>query len=379
MMNRVTVIGLGRIGLPIALILEKTGFPVIGIDINKSHLNAINTKSLYIEEPRINHLFKTSKIRVCTQPSISDIFLICVPTPLTQKKEADLSCLHSAMMIIQSVLQKGNLVIIESTCPIGTTNEIASHFPGVHFAYCPERIMPGKILKELTSCDRLIGGVDSKATKKAVKFYSFFCRGKLHKVAAKMAEAVKLAENAYRNVNIAFANELSMLATSIGLSDRELIALANCHPRVNILHPGPGVGGHCIPVDPEFLIQRFPKETMLLQASKIVNEKRTTWVEEEIKKAIERNCSQIIALFGLTYKANISDFRHSPALAIYQSLKKRYKVIPVDPFYAKGVDIQNAITKADLLVGLVAHDAFRKINKRFLQGKIIFDYAQVFP
>lgn len=378
MMNRVTVIGLGRIGLPIALILEKTGFPVIGIDINKSHLNAIKTKSLFIEEPTINHLFKTSKIRVCTQPSISDIFLICVPTPLTEKKEADLSCVHSAMMIIQSVLQKGNLVIIESTCPIGTTDEIASHFPGVHFAYCPERIMPRKILKELTSCDRLIGGVDSKASKKAVEFYSFFCRGKLHKVRAKMAEAVKLAENAYRNVNIAFANELSMLAKSIGLSDRELIALANCHPRVNILHPGPGVGGHCIPVDPEFLIEKFPKQTILLQASRMVNEKRTRWVEEEIKKGIEHNCSQIIAIFGLTYKANISDFRHSPALAIYKSLKKRYKVIPVDPFYPKGVAIQNAIKQADLLVGLVAHDAFRNINKQFLQGKIIFDYAQVF-
>ncbi|NGX26210.1 MAG: UDP-N-acetyl-D-mannosamine dehydrogenase [Chlamydiae bacterium] len=377
-MNHVAVIGLGRIGLPTALVLEKSGFQVIGIDTDESRLNAIKTKALHIDEPDIRSLFKASKISVSNQPTAADIFLICVPTPLTQEKKADLSHLQSAIAMIQPFLTKENLVIIESTCPIGTTDEIASHFPGVYFAYCPERVMPGKLLKELIECDRTIGGVDQKATEKAIEFYSRFCRGSLHKTQAKMAEAVKLAENAYRDVNVALANELSMFARRIGLSDQELIALANCHPRVDILKPGPGVGGHCIPIDPEFLIEAFPKETTLLQAARVVNEQKRIWVEEEIEKGIRQHRCQTIALFGLTYKANISDFRHSPALAIYENLKEKYHVIPIDPFYPEGVPIQNGIKQAEMVVGLVAHDAFRVLDKNSLNGKIILDYAEVF-
>lgn len=377
-MNHVTVIGLGRIGLPIALLLEKSGFQVTGVDTNKRHLHAIKTKTLHIDEPDIAALFRASKIPVSTQSSSSDIFLICVPTPLTLEKQADLSQVQGAISMIQPFLKKENLVVIESTCPIGTTNEAASHYPGIHFAYCPERVMPGNLLKELTECDRIIGGVDSNATKKAVSFYSRFCRGNLHQTEAKMAEAIKLAENAYRDVNIALANELSMLARKMNLSYQELISYANCHPRVNILSPGPGVGGHCIPIDPQFLIQAFPQDTTLLQAARAVNEEKRRWVEEDIEKNIQKHSCRTIALFGLTYRANISDFRNSPAFAIYESLRKKYRVIPVDPFYPEGILLQEGIKEAEMVIGLVAHDVFHVVNKDSLQGKIILDYAEVF-
>ncbi len=377
-MEIVSVIGLGRIGFPTALILKKSGYRVFGIDTDENRLNAIRSKTIDICEPEIQTLLNQFEIFVSNKPAASDIFLICVPTPLMPDKKADLSFVHSAIASIQPHLREGNMVVIESTCPVGTTDEIARHFHGIHFAYCPERAMPGNLLKEITECDRTIGGVGEAATEKAEEFYGRFCKGKLHKTGAKMAEAVKLAENAYRDVNIALANELSMVASGLGLCDQELLALANHHQRVNILKPGPGVGGHCIPVDPYFIIEAFPEETSILQAARTTNERKQVWVENKIEEEIQRYGCNTIALLGLTYKADTSDFRLSPALQIYQNLKEKHRVIPIDPFYSKGVSLEEGIEQAEMVVGLVAHDAFRSVNKSSLEGKIVLDFAGVF-
>lgn len=374
----VLIVGLGRIGLPLVLLLAKSGVSVTGVESDKSRVSAIKAKTLQLEEPELYSLLLDWDFPVTNAPSFSEIFVLCVPTPLTKEKKADLSCVEKAMAMIAPFLKKGNLVIIESTCPIGTTERIANGFPGVDFAYCPERVIPGNLLKELIECDRIVGGVNEVASERAAAFYRQFSKGKIHKTNAKTAEAVKLFENAYRNVNLAFANEVSLIAKKVGLCDQEVISLANAHPRVDILNPGPGVGGHCIPVDPEFLIEAFPNETDLLQASCHVNKQKQIWVERDIERHIQSHKYKKIAFFGLSYKADVSDFRNSPSFAIYESLRKKYSLIPVDPFYPNSATIEAALSQADLIVALVAHTPFKALDKSLLKGKKVLDYAGVF-
>lgn len=288
LLKKVCVIGLGRIGLPIALLLKDLGFSVVGVDLNERHLSEIETKTLRLDEEDLQQLFERVSLPIGRAPCEADVFLICVPTPVTDQNRADLSLLYQAIDSIVPVLKKGNLVLIESTSPVGTTDALAHRLPGIHIAYCPERVMPGNLLKELTSCDRIIGGIDPLSGQIAASFYKSFCEGALHLTSAKMAEAVKLAENSFRDVNLAFANELSMLASALDLSANELISLANFHPRVNILSPGPGVGGHCIPVDPLFFIEAFPKKTPLMQAARHVNEHKQIWVAQEIERSLQK-------------------------------------------------------------------------------------------
>lgn len=374
MKAKVSIVGLGRIGFPIALILKKQGFDVSGVDIDK----AVLKKQSLFDEPGIKELFSLHPIPIYTKPRFADIHLIAVPTPLNSNYKADLSFLNEAIESLIPILKKRDLILIESTCPIGTTEKIAKKVPHAHLAYCPERVLPGNILHELIHNDRIIGGIDPVSTEKGYAFYASFIKGKVIKTNAKTAEGVKLAENAFRDVNIAFANELSMIASNVGISHTELIDLANHHPRVNILKPGPGVGGHCIPIDPYFLIEGSPKQSKLIAAAREVNKQKETWVLDQIKSKIQKHqCKKIVCL-GLTYKANVNDFRESPALSITDTLKREFNICSIDPFFNPSDSIEGRVKDADMVVTLVAHDCFKEIPDSILSGKVTLDFAGVF-
>lgn len=378
MNKKVCVLGLGRIGLPMALVLQKEGYKITGVDLDPNVLDSIRLKKHSQEEPGILDLLNRFPFPILQKPVEAEIYLIAVPTPLLNEKRADLSSLHNAIDSLLPILKKGDLVIIESTCPIGTTKRLQKKLPGALLAYCPERVLPGNLLYELIHNDRIIGGVNPEATEIASSFYSTFVKGKLWETDASTAEAVKLAENAYRDVNIAYANELSMIADTHSLSSKEIIQLANHHPRVNILNPGPGVGGHCISVDPYFLMENASEDMSIIACARLVNEKKKHWVLEKIKKEIKNHQCKKIACLGLTYKPNVQDFRESPALFIMETLAKDYPVIPIDPFYEKSPKIEWGIDKADMIVALVAHDVFKDVPQSLLKGKTILDFAGVF-
>lgn len=386
MKKKVCVLGLGHIGLPIATLLANCDYEVLGIDINQSVINQIQSSNYCYPEPGLQDLIQTALdkgfLKVSSQPSQADIFIIAVPTPLMENMNADISYVNSAVNAISPYIQKNNLVLIESTCPIGTTDSIASNLhkvcPDIYIAYCPERVLPGNILYELIHNDRVVGGIDETSTSLAVAFYKSFIKGDILPTTARMAEAVKLSENAYRDINIAFANELSLIANSINLDIDELIRLANRHPRVDILTPGPGVGGHCIAIDPWFLASAAPNFAGLIQKAREVNTKKTDWVIQRIKESASKTGTKVIACLGLTYKPNVSDIRESPALKIVESLEKEFIVLRVDPYVSKTENLDDAISRADMIVGLVKHQAFQKIPKNNLDGKHVLDFAGVF-
>ena len=378
MNKKVCVLGLGRIGLPTALVLQREGYEVLGIDLDLNVLDSIRLKTHSQEEPGIIDLLERFSFPLLQKPMEAEIYLIAVPTPLLNGKCADLSALHHAIDSLLPIVKKGDLVIIESTCPIGTTQRLQKKLPGTLLAYCPERVLPGKLLYELIHNDRIIGGIDQMATELASSFYATFVKGKLLKTDASTAEAVKLAENAYRDVNIAYANELSMIADTHSLSSKEIIQLANHHPRVNILNPGPGVGGHCISVDPYFLMESASEDASLIACARQVNEKKKHWVLEKIRQEIKSRQCKKIACLGLTYKPNVQDFREAPALFIMETLAKDYPVIPIDPFYKKSPKIEWGIDEADMIVALVAHDVFKALPQSLLKGKTILDFVGVF-
>lgn len=384
--NEAVMMGLGYIGLPTAAIMAKNGIKVIGVDINKSVVETVNKGEIHIVEPElaglVNIVIKEKRLKASTKPSISDVFLIAVPTPFKDDHAPDISYVESATKMIIPYLRVGNLFIIESTSPIFTTEKMAelifSERPelegNIYIAYCPERVLPGNVIYELENNDRVIGGLNEESTEAAISFYSKFVKSTLHQTNARTAEMCKLVENSSRDVDIAFANELSMICDKANINVWELIKLANKHPRVNILQPGTGVGGHCIAVDPWFIVSDFPDESKIIRTAREINNYKTLWVIEKVKNTIlqfnrENNRKPIVALMGIAFKPNIDDLRESPAKQVVEQLlafnEASYLVVEpnINSFDLLALtQYEAAYEKADIIVFLVAHREFLNLK-----------------
>lgn len=388
MRQRVCIIGLGYVGFPTACVIANAGYSVFGVDINQKVISNIHAGNYMDWQPQLKDLFikqiDSGNITVSTEIEPSDIYIITVQTPLDAENKPDIFYVRSAIETIQPHLKIGDLVLIESTCPIGTTEAIAkevlaAYSSSIYLAYCPERVLPGNIVHELIYNNRIIGGVDQESGMQAANFYSSFIRGEVEITDSRTAEAVKLIENTYRDINIAYANELSMLADHIDLNIHELIRLGNKHPRVNILQPGPGVGGHCIAIDPYFLASAAPESAALILKAREVNIHKTNWVIQKINKQAKENNVKTIACLGMSYKANVADTRESPAIKIIDSLEEEFYVIAIDP-YVSGIEfIHDILIEVDMIVLLVAHNIFLDIPNHLLQKKIFLDFTGVFP
>lgn len=394
----VVMMGLGYIGLPTAALIASRGLHVTGVDIHQNVVDTINKGQIHIVEPDldglVHHVVKESNLTATLEPVSADVYLIAVPTPFKDGFVPDVSFVLSAVTKITPTLEKGALVILESTSPVGTTRlieqqiykdrpELQGH---IFIAYCPERVLPGNILHELKHNDRAIGGINEVSTKKAISFYKHFVVGELHATNAKTAEMVKLVENASRDNQIAFANELSIICDKAGINVWDMIALANKHPRVNILNPGTGVGGHCIAVDPWFIVSEFPEESALIKKSRETNNYKTQWVLEKIKNKalgfkVENNRDAVIACMGLAFKPNIDDLRESPALLVAKTLKcDGFSTLNVEPNLDKSPIIEitgtsKAIEQADIIVFLVSHKEFKEIQ--LPKNKMVLDFCGV--
>ena len=398
-MKRICVIGLGYIGLPTAVLFSLKGFKVLGFDINSSIVKNINEGKSHIVEKDLDislrEVIKNKSFSAETEPSEAEVFIISVPTPHYLGKDniyfPDISNIIDAINSILPLLKKNDLIILESTSPVGTTETISKLISEntpfknneIHIAYCPERVLPGNIFNELKNNDRVIGGLNKESSNKAKDLYSNICDGEFFITNTSTAEMVKLSENAFRDVNIAFANELSIVCDSINVNVNELIKLSNKHPRVNILNPGCGVGGHCIAIDPWFIASQFPNKTPLIQKARDVNTNKTLWVLSKIKKLIKnfvekKGFSPAIGCLGLTYKPNIDDIRESPALKITQNLiSEGFQVLVADPNLKEHLDIELinfnlVLEKSDLVFILVAHKEFELIH---LNNQNIFNFS----
>lgn len=399
--QKVCVIGLGYIGLPTAALLASSGYYVSGVDINKQAVETINKGEIHIVEPDLDAFVRSAvsagRLQAYDTPQPADIFMISVPTPIkleSDNPEPSLECVFAAAKSIAPFITSGNLIILESTSPVGSTEQMAAvlktagvDVSKIHIAYCPERVLPGKIMSELVENDRVVGGLTAEATKAVSAFYKTFVKGEVLVTNAKTAEMCKLTENSFRDVNIAFANELSMLCDKEGIDTQELIGLASRHPRVNILQPGVGVGGHCIAVDPWFIVSRDPENAQLIKNSRIVNLRKTEWVLEKITHEAERKAKELVrkpklACLGLAFKPDIDDLRESPAVAITQKLiQKGYGVVAIEPNIEKHVSIplltlDDALKEADLFIVLVGHREFNNDNvKRMLKEVKAIDFC----
>lgn len=392
----VVMVGLGYIGLPTAGLIAGKGMNVLGVDINMAVVDTINSGKIHIIEPDldglIHHVINKGKLKAATTPANGKAYLIAVPTPFKENYEPDISFVLSATTSIIDYLEEGSLVILESTSPVGTTdklkaliNEKRPDLIGKYYlAYCPERVLPGNVIYELEHNDRVIGGIDSASTEKAIRFYKQFVKGTLHATGARTAEMCKLIENSYRDVNIAFANELSMICDKADINVWELIELANKHPRVNILKPGCGVGGHCIAVDPWFIVKKYPEEARIIRTAREINDYKEEWVKEKInnvalKFEMEHKRKPVIACLGLSFKPDIDDLRESPALEITESLiKDEMNILAVEPNIKSNghmviTNYEEALEKADISVYLVKHKVF-DMN---LDKNIILDFCGV--
>lgn len=398
---KVCFMGLGYIGLPTAVIAARHGIDVTGVDINPKVVETINRGEIHIVEPGLkelcNEVVSTGKLRASLTPEESEVYLIVVPTPFTGDHEPDISYVEAATRSVLPLLREGNLYIIESTSPVGTTEKMAnlifSERPELknklYIAYCPERVLPGKVIYELIHNDRVIGGIDEASTRKAMEFYGYFVKGKLHETNARTAEMCKLTENSSRDVQIAFANELSLICDKAGINVWELIELANKHPRVNILQPGSGVGGHCIAVDPYFITAEFPMESQIIGKAREINNYKAFWCAEKTRNTIqqfeiENGREPIIALMGLAFKPNIDDLRESPAKYIASKVMQGHNngdFMIVEPNISehkvfKLTDYKEAYEKADIVAFLVAHNEFKELVWR--DDKIILDFCGIF-
>lgn len=396
-MKSVVTIGLGYIGLPTSALIASNGVPVYGVDINQIVVDTINKGEIHIVEPELDGIVKKAVekglLKAGTKAIPSDVYLIVVPTPFKGDHEPDISYVEAATEGIIPLLKENDLYIIESTSPIGTTEKmkdlIYSKRPElsdkINIAYCPERVLPGNVMYELVHNDRVIGGIDEKSTEKAISFYSQFVKGKLHRTNARTAEMCKLTENASRDVQIAFANELSLICDKAEINVWELIELANKHPRVNILQPGCGVGGHCIAVDPYFITSHFPLESKIIGAAREINNYKAFWCVEKIqnetlKFELENKRKPVVAICGLAFKPDIDDLRESPAVYIAEKIQQTYSndhLLFVEP----NIDNHNrfsltnfdeALDKADILFVLVAHQEFKNLNIKPNQKVINF-------
>ena len=382
--RKICVIGLGYIGLPTAALLANKGFQVEGVDIKESIIETINNGDIHIEEPGLDKYVKkaveNNHLHASRTPSNADIFIIAVPTPFHEGYVPNIDYIIAATKMIAPFLKENNIVILESTSPVGTTEKMEQTLreegidtSKIYISHCPERVLPGNIMKELVQNDRIVGGINHKSTTETIKFYKNFVKGEIFATDANTAEMAKLTENSFRDVNIAFANELSMLCDKLNINSLELIRLANRHPRVNILNPGPGVGGHCIAVDPWFIIHKDPKNAKIIKTAREVNIYKTKWVIKKIKNvALEfektNGVKPIIGCFGLAFKPNIDDLRESPALYIAEQLKlDGYKILAVEPNIKNHSDFevvsqQEAIDRSDIFTMLVAHQGFETLD-----------------
>jgi UDP-N-acetyl-D-mannosaminuronic acid dehydrogenase len=394
-------IGLGYIGLPTAIVAADNGVEVVGVDVNPHIVETINEGKIHIVEPGLADLaakvVNNSWLKAQSEPESSDVFLIVVPTPFTGDHEPDTSYVEAATRNVIPFLKEGDLYIIESTSPVGTTENMAelifSERPElkdkIYIAYCPERVLPGNIIYELVNNDRVIGGLNPESTEKAVEFYSKFVKGVCHKTNTRTAEMCKLTENSSRDVQIAFANELSIICDKAGINVWELIELANKHPRVNILQPGSGVGGHCIAVDPYFITSAFPMESQIIGKARELNNYKAFWCAEKTQAAIknfelEHGREPVVALMGLAFKPNIDDLRESPAKYIATKVMQGHNnadFLIVEPNIDdhkvfKLTDYKEAYEKADIIAILVAHNQFKELP--WSDDKVILDFAGVF-
>ncbi|MDB3938260.1 UDP-N-acetyl-D-mannosamine dehydrogenase [Flavobacteriaceae bacterium] len=391
--------GLGYIGLPTAAVAASKGIRVLGVDVNPKVVDTINMGKIHIVEPDldkvVNEVVKKGLLKASLNPEEADAYFIVVPTPFKQNKRADISYVESATRMVIPFLKKGDLYVIESTCPVMTTEKMAELIfnerpelkDEIYIAYCPERVLPGNVLFELENNDRVIGGINELSSEKAVEFYSKFVKGSLHKTNARTAEMCKLTENSSRDSQIAFANELSMICDKADINVWELIQLANKHPRVNILQPGCGVGGHCIAVDPWFIVSEFPEQAQIIKRVRETNEYKADWcankVLETSQKFINENSREpIIACMGLAFKPNIDDLRESPAKYITSRLisEVRADVLVVEPNIDSHnsfniTNFQEAYDKADIVVWLVGHNEF--INVSINENKIELDFCGI--
>ncbi len=393
--------GLGYIGLPTAIISSQHGINVCGVDINPKVVEKTNRGELHIVEPGLQDLLKkavdSKSLVASTTPFESDVYLIVVPTPFKAKHEPDISYVESATKTVIPLLKEGDLFIIESTSPVGTTEKMAElifaerpELKGrIHIAYCPERVLPGNVIFELVNNDRVIGGIDDASADAAAEFYGKFVTGQLHKTNCRTAEMCKLVENSSRDVQIAFANELSMICEKAGINVWELISLANKHPRVNILQPGCGVGGHCIAVDPYFISSAFPNEAKIIAQARSINNYKSEWCVEKAKNAIlsfelENGKKPQVALMGLAFKPNIDDLRESPAMKIAKHLVAEMPDVKfniVEPNISSHpdfdiVDFQTAFEQSDIVVYLTAHKQFFMLPQE-ANDKLILDFCGV--
>ncbi|MBR2526677.1 UDP-N-acetyl-D-mannosamine dehydrogenase [bacterium] len=404
-MKKISIVGLGYIGIPTSVFFARSGVEVVGIDVNEKQVERLNRGEIGIVEPGLAEMVKDvvdkKMFRATLTPEPVDAFIISVPTPFKDNYEPDLSYIQSAAKNIAPVLQKGNLIVLESTSPVGATEQLAKWLQesrsdlkiaveddencDVYVAYCPERMIPGNVF-ELIENDRILGGINNVSTQKAKELYSKIAKGELILTNARTAEMSKLTENSFRDVNIAFANELSMICDKLNINVQELISLANHHPRVNILQPGCGVGGHCIAVDPWFIVNKTPDEAKLIRQAREVNDYKPKFVIKKVEKAIKElgKDNPSITCFGLAFKPNIDDLRESPALKITQQLAEKYNnVFAVEPNInvlpekladknIKLIDLATGL-KSDILLMLVEHKEFKAINPKLSKNQRLVD------
>jgi UDP-N-acetyl-D-mannosaminuronic acid dehydrogenase len=408
----VAVLGLGYIGLPTAAIIARTGAQVLGVDVTQLVVDTVNSGKVHIEEVDLDGLVSgvvaRGSLRASMQIEPADVFVIAVPTPFADDHAPNIGYVLQAATTIATVLKAGNAVILESTSPVGTTEKVrdllaelrpdlkipgrTGDIPDVAIAYCPERVLPGRILVELIDNDRVIGGITPRCARKALGFYKRFVRGACVTTTARAAEMTKLTENAFRDVNIAFANELSRVADTMEVDVWEVIRLANRHPRVNILSPGPGVGGHCIAVDPWFLVHADRDNTPLIRTAREVNDAKVDYAIARATQLIEANPDVPVACLGLAFKANIDDFRESPALKVASALAHRFgaRIHIVEPYAAELpaafdesgatlTDLDAAIETCGIMIVLVDHDVFKSVPVDERADKHVYDTRGIWP
>jgi len=393
--------GLGYIGLPTAIIAAKHGVNVLGVDINSGVVEMTNQGKLHIIEPGmeeyLQEVVNAGLLKASTTPEISDAYFMVVPTPFKGNHEPDISYVEAATRSVLPYLKEGDLYVIESTSPVGTTEKMQSLIfserpelkDKIYIAYCPERVLPWNVIYQLVHNDRVIGGINPESTDKAIEFYSQFVQGTLHKTNCKTAEMCKLTENSSRDVQIAFANELSLICDKAGINVWELIELANKHPRVNILQPGAGVGGHCIAVDPYFITADFPYESQLISKAREINNYKSFWCAEKVHNAIlrfelEHHRKPIVAMMGLAFKPNIDDLRESPAKCITTKVMQACNnadILVVEPNVKehkvfKLTNYKEAYEKADIVVFLTAHDPFKELP--YMEDKVVLDFCGIY-
>ena len=404
-MQKVCVIGLGYIGLPTATLIANNGFKVYGMDPMERVVETVNRGEIHIVEPGLAAYVKkavsSGNLHADVKPHEADVFILAVPTPFKGDKEPDLSFVESATREIAPYVKEGNLIILESTSPVGTTEKVRDWLfeertdlvgKPVYFAHCPERVLPGKIVEELPHNDRIIGGIDEESTKKTVDFYGHFVTGALLPTDARTAEMAKLTENSFRDVNIAFANELSIICDKLGIDVWELIRLANRHPRVNILQPGPGVGGHCIAVDPWFIVDSAPRDARLIRVAREVNDSKPHVVMEKVYEAVRTAENPKVACLGLAFKPDIDDLRESPSLQIAEKLaagtldellvvEPNVHVLPTSLANKKNVrlvSLEEAMREANIILLLVDHKEFKAMDRELLKGRTVIDTRGIF-